>query len=499
MNEVIPTTWDEKLGHIIKVIGVGGGGNNAVKNMYEKGIEGVDFIICNTDAQALGKSPVPNKIQLGAKLTGGLGAGCNPIIGEQAAMESIDEIRSILERNTKMLFIATGLGGGTGTGAAPIIAKVSKEMGILTVAIATLPFKDEGEEPYKRAINGLFKLRENVDSLLIIKSEKLYEIYPDLSIFEAFPKADDIVATAAKSIAEIITVEGYINVDFADIKMVMANSDMALMGHGRAAGENRVKNVVDEALNSPLLNNNDISGAKNILVNVSSGLKKPLKTSELRELMDYINLASGKGANFKRGVTENRLLDAEDSDAEITLTIIATGFSMEDSLPDINDDITRVRTIDTGGTGGTGSMGSTGGAVKIHDIGDNNDSYVSDDNDNSCDNYGVNKISSKSIDFTNEPIVVEKVDIVVEKTEDSRPIWTPPTEKIVGSTINTWGAMKDADITIMEKIPAYERAKTKIEVGKTTTEDVTIHTLDKVNDGSYAMNENNSYLNRDVD
>jgi cell division protein FtsZ len=481
-KEAIPVDWgDKNLSHIIKVIGVGGGGNNAVRNMYEKGIEGVDFIICNTDAQALSKSPVPNKIQLGAKLTSGLGAGCKPEIGEKAAIESIDEIRSMLERGTKMLFIATGLGGGTGTGAAPVIAKLSKEMGILTVAIATLPFQDEGEEPYKRAINGLFNLRKNVDSLLIIKSEKLYDIYPDLSIFEAFPKADDIVATAAKSIAEIITVEGYINVDFADIEMVMANSDMALMGHGRAKGENRVKGAVEQALNSPLLNNNDISGAKNILVNVSSGMKNPMKTAELRELMDCINVASGKGANFKRGVTKNELLDAEDSDAEITVTIIATGFSMGDSFPDIDYDIKNKP-----------EYGEEEPVTYV--VGNKDTPRVFD---NGSDNK--NKMLSNQIDLTDEPKIVANSDTVIEKTEASHSIWSSPVVKPTGSTVNTWGAMKDEDITTMEKIPAYERAKTKIDIGKTTTtKEVARHVLDE-SGGLYTLSENNSYLDRDVD
>jgi cell division protein FtsZ len=486
MNEVIPVDWDKQLSHIIKVIGVGGGGNNAVRNMYEKGIKDVDFIICNTDAQALGKSPVPNKIQLGAKLTGGLGAGCKPEIGEKAAMESIDEIRSVLEKNTKMLFIATGLGGGTGTGAAPIIAKLSKEMKILTVAIATLPFQDEGDEPYRRAINGLLNLRKNVDSLLIIKSEKLYDMYPELSIFEAFPKADDIVATAAKSIAEIITVEGYINVDFADIEMVMANSDMALMGHGRAKGENRVKEAVDRALNSPLLNDNDISGAKNILVNVSSGLNNPLKTIELRELMDCINLASGKGANFKRGVTKNEQLDDPDSDAEITVTIIATGFSMDNSFPDIDDDIKSQP--DYHGTEDEGIV------VYVDNNNVPDDSYAHDND------YGSNEISSNSVTLMDKTKIVVNADTVIEKAEASYPVWPPsPIEKTVGGTVNLWGTMKDADISTMEKIPAYERAKTKIDIGKTTaTKEVSMHKLDE-SGGHHILGENNSYLDRDVD
>jgi cell division protein FtsZ len=490
MNEIIPINWDKKLSHLIKVIGVGGGGNNAVRNMYEKGIEGVDFIICNTDAQVLSKSPIPNKIQLGVKLTDGLGAGCKPEIGRQAALENLDDIRKILEKNTKMVFIATGLGGGTGTGAAPIIAKEAKEMGILTVAIVTLPFKDEGEEPYKRAIDGLLNLRENVDSLLIINSEKLYDIYPDLSIFEAFPKADDIIATAAKSIAEIITVEGYINVDFADVRMVMENSDMALMGLGRAAGENRVQKAAEQALNSPLLNNNDISGAKNILVNVSSGLKKPLKTAELRELMSYINNASGRGANFKRGVTKDESLDAESSDAEISVTIIATGFSMNNSFPDIDDDMRNRLNIN--------ADCGTGNPDEIHKI--SFDDKIDDD-----DTYYDDSITSNNtVDLTSETVeikITENANPLYEKTIDSYQA-VPRSSHINTSTStstgNTLDSMKEADITMMEKIPAYERANNKIVIGKTTVKEVSKYKLDEL-DGNHSLGENNSYLDRDVD
>jgi cell division protein FtsZ len=489
MNEVIPINWDKGLSHIIKVIGVGGGGNNAVKNMYEKGIEGVDFIICNTDAQVLNKSIVPNKIQIGAKLTCGLGTGCNPELGRQAALESLEEIQKVLAKNAKMLFIATGLGGGTGTGAAPVIAKEAKSMDILTVAIVTLPFKDEGEEPYKRALDGLWTLRENVDSLLIINNEKLYDIYPDLSIFEAFPKADDIVTTAVKSIAEIITVEGYINVDFADVKMVMSNSDMALMGLGRAAGEDRVRKAAEQALNSPLLNNNDISGAKNILVNVSSGLKNPLKACELRELMNYINTASGRGANFKRGVAEDTSLDDETSDAEISVTIIATGFSMNNSFPDIDDDIkNQSNWVEK----------SNDKDPKVHVLADEpDDTYISDDTI-TVKQYG------NVFDLTPEtPETVKTVEtsetIIRESTADMkkpRPLF--PNTSNGSGVINTWGSMKEADIAMMEKIPAYERANAKIVTGKTTGKEVSKYRIDESGE-TIVLNENNSYLDRDVD
>ncbi|MDR2286394.1 MAG: cell division protein FtsZ [Prevotellaceae bacterium] len=486
MNEVIPINWDKGLSHIIKVIGVGGGGNNAVKNMYEKGIEGVDFIICNTDAQVLNKSIVPNKIQIGTKLTGGLGTGCNPELGRQAALESLDEIKNILEKNTKMLFIATGLGGGTGTGAAPVIAKEAKSMDILTVAIVTLPFKDEGEEPYKRALDGLWTLRENVDSLLIINNEKLYEIYPDLSIFEAFPKADDIVTTAVKSIAEIITVEGYINVDFADVKMVMSNSDMALMGLGRAAGEDRVRKAAEQALKSPLLNNNDISGAKNILVNVSSGLKNPLKAFELRELMDYINTASGRGANFKRGVAEDISLDAESSDAEISVTIIATGFSMNNSFPDIDDDIKcQPKWVEN----------PNDKEPKVHVLSDETDDTYINANTITVKQYG------NVFDLTPEmPEIVETPETTTrEAAADPQKTRSLFTNASNGSgVVNTWGSMKEVDITMMERIPAYERANAKIIPGTTAGKEVSKYRIDE-SGGTHVLNENNSYPDKDVD
>jgi cell division protein FtsZ len=469
-EEFIPTNWDVKLGHKIKVIGVGGGGNNAVKNMYNKGIEGVDFIICNTDAQVLDKSDVPNKIHIGVKLTDGLGAGCNPEIGRQAALENIDEIKNALsQNNTKMVFITAGLGGGTGTGATPIIAKEAKEMGLLTVAIVTLPFKDEGEEPYKRAIDGLQNLRKNVDSLLIINNQKLYELYHDLSVFDAFPKADDIVATAAKSIAELITIEGYINVDFADVKMVMTNSDMALMGLGKGSGENRVRKAAEQALSSPLLNNNDISGAKNILVNISSGLKNPFKMAELGELMAYINEASGNRANFKRGVTIDKTLDDENSDAEIAVTIVATGFSMSNSFLDIDDDVDiEVKPERT--------------VIRL-------------DDKTPGDNYNdtVYVKSYQKIDLTETPETPEITVKTVNLAEQQ-----PSSSNSTGTT-NAWGSMKESDIAMMEKIPAYQRANTRIVIGPTSIGDgVYKHRLDE-SDGNHVLGENNSYLNRDVD
>jgi cell division protein FtsZ len=330
-KKFITTEQDSPKGRLIIIIGIGGGGNNAVESMYDEGIAGVNFIVCDTDGQALSGSNVPNKIRIGANTTGVPNSKCKPEAGRQAAMESIEEIKDTLLRNNPvMVIIAAGLGGGVGTGATPVIARAAKEMGLFTIAIVTLPFKDEGEEAYERAMNGLQNLRNNVDSILVINSRKLCDINQDISML------DNIVATAAKSIAKLITINGgYISVDFADLKEVMSNSDMALIGMGRGAGENRVNEIAEQALNSPLLN--DISEAKNILVHISTGLKNPLLIREFKELMGYITEASGNKPNLIRGISQDETLD-ETSDAEIAITIIATGFSINKLFPDIDID-----------------------------------------------------------------------------------------------------------------------------------------------------------------
>ncbi len=330
MKEYLPVDWESNRS-IIKVIGVGGGGGNAVNQMFRQGIKDVDFMICNTDVQALAASPVPDKLQLGNVVTRGLGAGCNPEQGRKAAMESIDKIKELLEGYTEMVFITAGMGGGTGTGAAPVIAKVAREMGLLTVAVVTLPFRDEGTEFLKRAILGIKELEKNVDSLLIIDNQKLYKIFGELSIFEAFPKADAVLSTAVKGIAEIITRPGFINVDFADVRMVMNNSGMALMGVGTATGENRAIKAVEEAFSSPLLNDFDLTSAKNILVNITSSNDHGLTMAELSQIMAYISeFTGGNAENFKRGVVCDPSIGES-----ISVTIVATGFDMH-SLPQIS-------------------------------------------------------------------------------------------------------------------------------------------------------------------
>ncbi|MBN1388474.1 MAG: cell division protein FtsZ [Bacteroidales bacterium] len=307
---------------IIKVLGVGGGGNNAVNHMFEKGIMDVNFIICNTDNQALANSPVPVKIQIGESLTEGMGAGSQPEKGKKAAQENIQDVMEALGGNTRMVFITTGLGGGTGTGAIPVIAKACKDAGLLTIAVVTIPFKSEGRVRIRYAIDGITELKDHVDSLLVIDNEKLREIYGNQGVSSAFAKADDVLAIAVKGIAEIITVTGYINVDFSDVETVMKDSGVALMGMGEAAGENRAVRAIENALASPLLNSNDITGAKSILINISSGTgDHELTMDELGEITDYMYETASDDALIIRGISQDESLGEN-----ISVIVIATGF-----------------------------------------------------------------------------------------------------------------------------------------------------------------------------
>ena len=328
---IAPKDWPT-ADSIIKVLGVGGGGCNAVNYMYNRHIQGCSFVVCNTDAQALGRCNVPMKIQLGL----GLGAGTNPTKGRNAALESQDEIaRKILDPNTKMLFITAGMGGGTGTGATPVIAKMAKDQGILTVGVVTLPFRNEGREVLSRAIDGIHELEKNVDSLIIINNEKLYQYFGDELIQDAFPKADEVLATAVRSIIEIIKKPGYINVDFEDVQTMMRGSGMALMGCGTGSGPNRIDDAVKEAFESPLLNDYDLKTAKNVLVNISAGNNEHgLKMSQLGEINNKIAEYTGGKNNFKNGLIWDD--DPEVGDT-IHITAIATGFKLGAILgPDID-------------------------------------------------------------------------------------------------------------------------------------------------------------------
>lgn len=306
---------------IIKVIGVGGGGSNAVNYMYEQGIKGVDFIVCNTDAQALDKSPVPIKVQLGSTLTEGRGAGSIPEVGRNAAIESLDEIKALLSDNTTMVFITAGMGGGTGTGAAPVIAKVAKDMGILTVGIVTVPFMFEGKKRDSQAKLGLDEMRSNVDTLLEIKNDKLRELYGNLTLKAAFGHADEVLCTAAKGIAEVITLIGTVNVDMNDVKTVMKDSGKAIMGSGRATGEGRARKAVESALESPLLNDSDITGANFVLLNITHG-NEELLMDEISEITDYIQEQAGMSAEVIWGYGHDASLGDD-----VCVTVIATGFT----------------------------------------------------------------------------------------------------------------------------------------------------------------------------
>ena len=309
---------------IIKVIGVGGGGGNAVNHMYLQGIEDVNFVVCNTDNQALIKSPVPNKIQLGTEETLGLGAGGIPEIGRKAAEESIEKIQNALKDNTKMVFITAGMGGGTGTGASPIIAKAAHDMGILTVGIVTIPFAFEGKRKIRQALEGVAALSEHVDAILVINNEKLRKLYPDFELSNAFAKADDVLTNAAKGIAEIITVTGYINLDFADVFSTMKDGNVAIMNTGYASGEDRISKAIENALNSPLLNTNDVSGASKVLLSLYCSKTNQIKMEEVQQIHDFMNKV-GDDVQVIWGATFD-----EDLGEDVKITIIATGYDVSD-------------------------------------------------------------------------------------------------------------------------------------------------------------------------
>jgi len=324
MTDIVRFDAPEEKANIIKVMGVGGGGSNAVTHMFAEGITGVDFILCNTDDQALQKSPVENKLHIGDHA---LGAGNVPAVGRKAAEETEDAIRAVLEGDTKMLFITAGMGGGTGTGAAPVVARIARELGILTVGIVTLPFSFEGKRRQQQAEQGIAELRKNVDALLVISNDKLREEYGNMKLTEAFKKADDVLKIAAKGIAEIITVTGYVNVDFEDVNNVMRNSGKAIMGSGYASGESRALRAVEEAVHSPLLDDSDITGAKNILVYITSGTEE-VSLDEVTEINEYVQDATGKVSEVIWGNGED--LTLEDG---LRVTLIATGFNTNEFQP----------------------------------------------------------------------------------------------------------------------------------------------------------------------
>lgn len=473
---------------IIKVLGIGGGGNNAVNHMFEKGIKDVNFVVCNTDHQALATSAIPIRVQIGESLTEGRGAGSKPEVGRQAALENLDDVMNALSGNTKMVFITTGMGGGTGTGATPVIAKACKEAGYLTIAVVTIPFKSEGKVRIRQAIDGVSELKDNVDSLLVINNEKLREIYGNQSVSTAFAKADDILTTAVKGIAEIITVTGYINVDFADVETVMRNSGVAIMGMGKAAGENRAIKAIENALTSPLLNSNDITGATSILINISSGLgDHELTMDELGEITDYMYEAASDDALIIRGLSRDESLNEE-----VSVTVIATGFEANSIFQPYK--------------------GKKPSKVELMPQGNNNPARIAPDEGPEI--FAVHEKGKKSIisDFDDEQGVFDFGLPAHEDYEDMKaPVELDP-EK-TGSTLRkvkhmqnllkkeglSNQAMKD-NIDSFEDVPAYVRRNmAKVVPANTAETKLSKYTLSTGEKDGPVLRENNAYLNDNVD
>jgi len=447
----------------IKVIGVGGGGGNALNHMFKQGIRDVEFVLCNTDAQALEASPVPNKVQLGASLTEGRGAGNKPEVGKQAAIENIEDVKKALSENTKMVFVTAGMGGGTGTGGAPVIAETCSELGYLTVGIVTIPFRNEGKRRINQAIEGIKDLEGHVDALLVINNERIREMYGDFGISQAFEKADNVLATAAKGIAEIITVPGYINVDFADVETVMRKSGLALMGTGVASGEERAKKAVEMALNSPLLNNSDIRGAKNILLNINSG-NKEVTMDEVGAITDYLQNMAGFEADLIWGNGKDESLEEN-----LSVTLIATGFG-NSSIPGITNEKTEKKETHH---------------LKINtpDTSENNSSKKSFVKQ-------VFKREQKTIEFDIE----EEKKKEDENFEALYPKTTKERKSNVENTQMDFSSASDEDIEDLENIPAYKRRQLRMNDPKYKKE---YSRFSVGNDNK--LNDRNSYLHDQVD
>lgn len=478
---------------IIKVLGVGGGGNNAVNHMFERGIRDVNFVICNTDHQALAKSPVPLKVQIGESLTEGMGAGSQPDKGKKAALENIDDVMDALGGNTRMVFLTTGMGGGTGTGAIPVIAKACKEAGLLTIAVVTIPFKSEGKVRIRYAIDGITELKDHVDSLLVINNEKLREIYGNQGVSSAFAKADDVLTTAVKGIAEIITVTGYINVDFADVETVMKDSGVAIMGMGTAAGENRAIQAIENALASPLLNSNDITGAKSILINISSGIgEHELTMDELGEITDYMYEAASEDALIIRGLSQDETLGEN-----ISVTVIATGFEANSIFQPYKAKTKKQVEV----LGNTGLVPPkiiperTEETFKVHDKGKHN-SIIADFEEESQGELnfihsGEEHQVMRDRKNDNEDDDREKPEATLRKVKHMQNIL-----KKEGLSNKT---MKD-NIDTFEDVPAYIRRNMALGNPETASESkLSKFTLTSDDEEGPVLRENNAYLNDNVD
>ncbi|MFP4447863.1 MAG: cell division protein FtsZ [Bacteroidota bacterium] len=470
---------------MIKVIGIGGGGSNAINHMHNEGIQDVNFVVCNTDAQALSKSPVSVKIQLGESLTEGRGAGNKPEIGKQAAIENLDDVMDILGSNTKMVFLTAGMGGGTGTGAIPVIAKAAKEQGILTVAIVTIPFRYEGPKRINQAIEGIHELGEHVDSLLVINNEKLREVCGNMKLSEAFEHADNVLATAAKGIAEIITVPGYINVDFADVQTVLTDSGVAIMGTGVAEGENRAKKAIELALNSPLLNDNDIRGTENILLNITSGSEE-ITMDEISEIMDFIYNEVESSPNIIWGTGSEEGLGAN-----ISVTIVATGFA-DNSIPELYAKKTKKKkkvTLDDRSENRQEKESVSQSAEEKFEIKQRTMNFDLKKDREEEEFVVKNKTSSET--YSEQHTHKLDKEEVMERLKENRSHSENPGDEALKNIRN---------IEALENEPAYKRKKIKIDQPKySKTSKVSRYTLSDDEEEKTNLKENNSYLHDNVD
>lgn len=464
MEKMAEFEMENKPGAEIKVVGVGGGGGNAVNHMFKHGICDVDFMICNTDAQAMQLSPIHKRVQLGEILTEGRGAGNKPEVGKQAAIENIEDVKEALSENTKMVFITAGMGGGTGTGAAPVIAKCCKELGFLTVAIVTIPFRNEGRRRIRQAYEGIKELASYVDSLLVVNNERIREMFGDFGISEAFSKADNILATAAKGIAEIITVPGYINVDFADVETVMRKSGMAVMGTGIATGENRADEAVEKALNSPLLNDNDIRGSRNILVNITSG-DVEVTMDEVGRITDFVQNKAGFDADLIWGNGKDDSLGEE-----LSVTVIATGFPT--SIISELSEKSQVKPV-------------------THDL-----EQSAEVRDNSQEPPSNEKVTDRHPGQT-----TFEFDISAEqkKEEDDFAALYPTTSQERGKVetpinVADYESMSDEDVDELENIPAYQRRQIRMNDPKYKRE-VSSYVVNR----NSKISDRNSYFHDNVD
>jgi len=473
-SEIMNFDLEKTSGAIIKVIGVGGGGGNAVNHMYAAGIKDVGFMVCNTDAQALHNSPIPVRVQLGASLTEGRGAGNKPEVGRQAAIENIEDVKTAIEPITKMVFITAGMGGGTGTGAAPVIAEACKELNILTVGIVTLPFRNEGRRRIKQAIDGIAEMEGHVDALLVINNERIREMYGDFKISEAFARADNVLTTAAKGIAEIITVPGYINVDFADVETVMLKSGVALMGSARAEGEGRALHAVEEALNSPLLNNNDIKGAKNILLNITSGSEE-VTMDESGQITDYIQTKAGHDAVLIWGNGVDEVLGSD-----ISVTVIATGFSVS-SIPEMMAARKIEKTYHTLVDENKAKMAVSSKPATQPKAGATNDTITG-------------KADQRTIEF----------EISTTLNDEFEELYGKPKGRKEEPEMNLKMDFSDSGEEVvdeLENIPAYRRKKVNIieGVSRKIGEKLSRFSLSPDEDDKTILRDNNSYLHDKVD